>query len=54
MKVKQMISGIIAISIVCGLTACKSEETPEAESTTTTINTAEFNEEDKELINNVA
>lgn len=59
MKVKQIISGILAVSLVCGLTACKSEETSvtETEATTTTgvtINTAELSDEDKAALNQVA
>lgn len=59
MKRKQIVSGILAISLVCGLTACKSVEASEPESDTTTttgvtINTSEFSDEDKEAINQAA
>ena len=58
MKTKQLISGILALSMVCGLTACGSEEVSVEETTITTtgvtINTAEFSDEDKEMINKTA
>lgn len=55
MKKKQIISGILAISLVCGLASCKTEETPEAESTvTTTVNTSELSDEEKEMLNQAA
>ncbi len=59
MKNKRIVSGILALSMVCGLAACKSEETSEAENITTattgvTVNTSEFSDEEKDMLSKAA
>jgi len=58
MNVKRTVSVITAMTLAFGASACSKEEgtntTVTSETTPTTVNTAEFDDEDKELINNVA
>lgn len=58
MNVKRIASAMTAMTLVFGISACSNEEgtnTAVTSATTLgTVNTAEFNDEDKEIINNVA